>query len=384
MTRSLLRSSFAPFGTTIFSTMTALALEHDAINLAQGFPDFDPPPLLPQAAAQAMAAGHHQYAPAIGVPRLRRAIAAHAQACHGLRYDPDREVTVTVGATEALWSATLALVEPGDEVVLIEPYYDAYAVHAAAAGAVPRYVRTEFPHFHLDGERLAAAFGPRTRLVYLNTPVNPSGRILGREELEEIARLAAAADAIILADEAYEHLVYDGATHLSPATVADLRERTVVIGSASKTFSITGWRIGWALAPPEITDALRRVHQYVTFAPATPLQHAVAAALEWAASGDYFTTLSADYQQRRDTLLAGLAEAGYETTAPAGAFFVVARAADGEDDVEHCRRLTVERGVSAIPVSSFFHDGGVRDLVRFMFAKDVATLERACDRLIGG
>jgi N-succinyldiaminopimelate aminotransferase len=386
MSRNYLRSSLQPFGITIFSEMTRLANAHNAINLAQGFPDFDGPPMLLEAAAAAMQAGHNQYPPSIGIPALRQAIARQVQAQYGLTYDPDTEVTVTCGATEALWSTALALLEPGDETVIVEPFYDSYPVSVTAAGGVPRYVKTEFPDFAIEAGRLAAAGSPRTRLIFLNTPTNPTGKVLSAEQIRLVGQFAREHDAIIVSDEAYQHLLYDGKKHLPVAAVDDLRERTVMISSASKTFSATGWRIGWFLAPAPISDAIRRAHQYVTFAAATPLQHGVAAALDWAGQNGYYEQLRAEYSERRDVLVRTLAAAGVEMAEPEGTYFAITRCLDGfEDDVAYCRWLTTEVGVTAVPCSYFF-DGrrGGRDLARFAFCKKIATLEQAAERLGAG
>jgi N-succinyldiaminopimelate aminotransferase len=386
MSRNYLRSSLRPFGITVFSEMTQLANAHHAINLAQGFPDFDGPPMMLEAAAAAMQAGHNQYAPSIGIPALRQAIARQVQSQFGLTYDPDTEVTVTCGATEALWSTATAMLEPGDEAVIVDPCYDSYPVAVTAAGGVPRHVTTEFPDFAIDPGRLAAAGGPRTKLIFVNTPTNPTGKAMSEEQIRLVGRFAREHDAVIVSDEAYQHLLYDGRKHLPVAAVDDLRERTVMVCSASKTFSATGWRIGWFLAPAPITDAIRRAHQFVTFTAATPLQHGVAAALDWAATNDYYEQLRAEYAERRDLLARTLSEAGVEMAEPDGTYFIMTRCLDGfADDVAYCRWLTTEVGVAAIPCS-FFFDGrrGGRDLARFAFCKRIATLEQAAQRLSTG
>jgi N-succinyldiaminopimelate aminotransferase len=386
MSRNYLRSSLQPFGVTIFSEMTQLANAHNAINLAQGFPDFDGPPMMLAAAAAAMQAGHNQYAPSIGIAALRQAIARQVQAQCGLTYDPDTEVTVTCGATEALWSTSAALLEPGDEAVIVDPCYDSYPVTVTSAGGVPRHVTTEFPSFAIDPDRLAAAGSPRTKLIFVNTPTNPTGKAMSEEQIRLVGRFAREHDAVIVSDEAYEQLLYDGRKHLPVAAVDDLRERTVMVCSASKTFSATGWRIGWILAPAPISDAIRRAHQFVTFTAATPLQHGVAAALDWAATNDYYEQLRAEYTVRRDLLARTLAEAGVEMAEPEGTYFIMTRCLDGfEDDVAYCRWLTTEVGVAAIPCSFFFagrRNG--RDLARFAFCKRIATLEQAAERLRAG
>jgi N-succinyldiaminopimelate aminotransferase len=378
---SPLRAAMRPFGVSVFSRVTELANRYQAINLAQGFPDFDPPARLLEAAGAAMDGHFNQYAPSPGYPRLRAAIAAHAKARYGLTYDPDTEITVTAGATEAMWSATTALMEPGDEAVVIEPFYETYPPCVAAAGGTVRFVRTRFPDFRPDPAELAAAFGPRTRLVFLNTPGNPSGRVLGLDELTAVGELAARYGAWLIADETYEHLTYGDARHVPVASVPACRDRTVTLSSASKTFSATGWRVGWALAPAPLTDALRKVHQFVTFAAPSPLQQAVAAMLEAAPSSGYFEELAADYARRREVLLGYLAKTELAVAPPEGGFFVMARCPG--DDVEWCARLTEQARVAATPGSAFYHEPAAgRGLVRFAFCKRESTLHEAGERLV--
>jgi N-succinyldiaminopimelate aminotransferase len=377
---AVLRSTMRGFGTSIFSTVTQLAIEHGAINLAQGFPDFDPPEPLLDAAGRALRGGFNQYAPSVGDAALRQAIARHAAREYGLDYDPDTEVTVTVGATEAIWSAVHALVEPGDEVVVVEPAYDMYAPCAVAAGAVPRYLPTSFPDFRIDLDRLAGSVGPRTRLIILNTPWNPTGRLLAAEELRAVGELARRHDAYIVADEAYEHIVFDGLPHRPVAAELACRDRTITVSSVSKTFSATGWRVGWTLAPAEVTRAIRMVHQFVTFTAAAPLQRAVADMLDGSVDGTYYEQLRRDYEQRRDVLLGYLGKTGLEVSRPQGAYFVMTRH-DG-DDVAYCQDLVTRVGVAAIPASAFYQDTRLgRGLVRFAFCKRVETLHRAGERL---
>lgn len=374
---TLLRASLRQFGTSIFSTVTQLAIQHQAINLAQGFPDFDPPPQLLEAAHQAIRGGHHQYPPSIGTPALRQAVAAHA-ARRGLGYDPDTEVTVTVGATEAITCTIEALTEPGDEVVIIEPAYDLYAPAVTAAGCVPRFVTTTFPDFRIDPDRLVAACGPRTRLVILNTPWNPTGRVLSADELRVIGEVAERFGAYLLADEAYEHVVFD--THRPVAAAPGCRDRTVTVSSVSKTLSATGWRIGWAMAPPPLTAAIRAVHQFVTFAAPAPLQHAVAAMLG-AADHTYYAALRQEYALRRETLLGYVHKLGHEVLAPEGTYFVLTRCPG--DEVEYCTELVTRAGVAAIPASVFYADPAAgRGLVRFAFCKRLETLHQAGERLV--
>lgn len=378
---SPLRPALRSIGTSIFSTTTELAIEHDAIGLGQGFPDFDPPEELLAAAEEALREGFNQYSPAIGLPCLRAAVAEHAAARYGLEYDPDTEVTVTAGATEGLWAATSALLDPGDELVVIEPFYETYPICALPVGARVRYVTCRFPDFELDLDRLEAAFGPRTRLVIVNTPTNPSGRVLRPDEIAAIGELAERSDAVVVSDEAYEHVTFDGARHVPLATDPRLRERTVTLGTISKTFSATGWRVGWALAPPHLTDAVRKVHQFLVFTAPAPLQRAAAQMLGIAARTDYYERLGAEYRERRAALLDALEQTTLEVARPEGAYFVLARC--GDDDVEWCRELIVRARVVAIPASVFFHDREAgRGVVRFVFCKRLETLREAGRRLL--
>lgn len=367
--------------TTIFSEMTDLAVEHDAVNLGQGFPDEDGPDEVLEAAVAAVRGGHNQYAPGRGIAPLRRAVAEHQRRFYGLELDPDDEVTATAGATEAVAAAVLALCETGDEVVVLEPWYDAYAAAVAMAGAVRVPVPLTPPSFRPDLDALAAAVTPRTRLLLLNSPHNPTGTVLTRDELAAVARLCVEHDLLAVTDEVYEHLVYDG-SHRPLATFPGMRERTVTISSAAKTFSVTGWKVGWMCASPPLTRAVRTTKQFLSFANATPLQHAVAHALTL--GDDYFSDLTEEYRRRRDLLVAGLEEVGLEVTVPAGTYFVPAdiRPLGLEDGAALCRRLPDEAGVAAVPQVAF-HDR--RDLgrpwVRFAFCKPPRTLRTALERL---
>jgi N-succinyldiaminopimelate aminotransferase len=375
------------FGTTIFSEMTALAQAHEAVNLGQGFPDEDPPREVVDAAVAALRAGHHQYAPGPGVPPLRAAIAAHQHRFHGLTYDPDTEVTVTFGATEAVAAALLALCEVGDEVIVFEPTYDAYGAVLAMAGAVPVPVPLRPAGDVLDGAfrpdlaALEAAVGPRTRLVLVNSPHNPTGTVLLPDELDRLAALCVEHDLVAVTDEVYEHLVYDG-SHVPLATRPGMRERTVTISSAGKTFSCTGWKIGWACAPPPLTSAVRTTKQFLSFAGGTPLQHAVAEAL--ALPEDVHDRSRASLRRRRDLLHDGLQDLGLAAVLPAGGYFVTADvAALGFDDGEaFCRWAPEAIGVAAVPVSAFVRDPApVRSLVRFAFCKRDEVLHEGLARL---
>jgi N-succinyldiaminopimelate aminotransferase len=375
-------------GTTVFTEMTALAVQHEAVNLGQGFPDQDPPPAVVAAAHEALEAGHHQYAPGPGVPILRSAIADHQRRFHGLAYDPDDEVTVTFGATEAVAATVLALCELGDEVVVLEPAYDAYTAVIAMAGATERRVALTPPSpddpgagWSLDLDRVEAALGPRTRLLLLNSPHNPTGAVLSAADLDAIARLCVEHDLIAVTDEVYEHLVYDG-EHVPLATRTGMRERTVTISSAGKTFSCTGWKIGWACAPAALTSALRTTKQFLSFAGGTPLQHAVALGL--GLPDEVYTEVGERHRRRRDLLVDGLMELDLAVTRPAGTYFATADVAPlGFDDgAAFCRAAPGSVGVAAVPVSAFVRDPApVRSLVRFAFCKQEEVLEEGIRRL---
>ena len=362
--------------------MTRRAVETGAINLGQGFPNFDGPEFVKEAAISAIRAGHGQYAPTSGIPELTAAIAAKFSTATGLDgLDPRRDVTVTSGCTEALAAAFIGLLEPGDGVVLIEPTYDAYPVGVALAGAVPTYVTLRPPAFELKASDLEAAIGPRTRAIVVNTPHNPTGRVFTLSELEAIADLCARHDLIAITDEVYEHMVFDK-EHISLAQLPGMWDRTVTLSSLGKTFSLTGWKIGWAVAPDHLTAGVRAAHQFLTFATATPLQHAAAAAL--AAPGSYYNDLTASYRAKRDLLAGGLDAIGLEVFVPEGTYFMMAdhsRFGLG-DDVSFVNHLIDEIGVAAIPPSAFYHDkSDARDLVRFAFCKDEGTLREAIERL---
>jgi N-succinyldiaminopimelate aminotransferase len=373
------RRALRPFGTSIFTEITALAVRTGAVNLGQGFPDFDAPDFVKEAAVRAIRDGHNQYARPYGVPALAEAIAAHQERFHGLRYDPLEEVTVVAGATEALHAAISGILEPGDEAVLFEPFYDAYRPDLAMAGAAWRTVRLEPPGFALDVGALEAAVGPRTRAIVVNTPHNPTGKVFTRAELEAIAALCRRRGLVAITDEVYEHLAFD-APHLSLAALPGMRERTVVISSAGKTFGCTGWKIGWACAPPSLTAGVRAAHQFVTFTNGTPFQHAVAAAL--GADDAFYARLAADYRARRDALTAGLAAAGLDVLPVQGTYFAIADLGAGGDDVEFCRTLPARCGVAAIPVSAFYgEEAPVKRLVRFAFCKRDETLGEGIRRL---
>ncbi len=375
----------AGIGTSIFTEITALAVEHGAANLGQGFPDFAAPEFVKEAAARHIREDHNQYAASAGLPRLRRALADD----HRRRWpdgpvvDADAEVTVASGATELLHDALLAVIDPGDEVIVFEPAYDAYGPDVAMAGGTVRAVPLAAPDWRFEPARLAAAIGPRTRALILNSPHNPTGKMFRREELEAIAALCQRHELLVVADEVYSELVF-GAPHLSIATLPGMYERTITIDSMGKTFSVTGWKVGWAIAPPPLTAALRAVHQFVTFTNAAPFQEALADVLPIAARDGYYAGLRADYARRRDLLTTALRAAELAPLPIDGAYFLLAdlRARGVTDDVAFCRRLIAEVGVAAIPTSVFYTDpAAAPPFVRFCFAKSDETLRSAAARL---
>ena len=369
-----------PFGQTIFTTITRLAAEHGAVDLGQGYPNFDGPGFVKAAATAAIERGEGQYARSFGITPLVEAIAERFSTDTGLSIDPLANVTVTSGCTEALAATFLGLLEPGDEVVLIEPTYDAYRPDAALAGAVPRFVTLEPPDFSLDADVLRAAFSHKTRAVVVNTPHNPTGRVFTRDELETVASLCHEYDAIAITDEVYERMVFDG-EHVSIATLEGMWERTVTLSSLGKSFSLTGWKIGWAIAPESLTAGVRAAHQFLTFATATPLQHGAVAALK--APAAYYEELETAYTRRRDLLAAGLDDIGFRVFMPEGTYFMLAdhTTFGFPDDVAFVEHLITSTGVAAIPPSAFYHRGDHgASLVRFAFCKDEATLEAELER----
>ncbi len=367
----------AGFGTSVFTEMSALAERTGSINLGQGFPDEDGPIEVLDAAAAALHGGANQYAPLPGVPALRAAIAAHQRGRYGLEHDPDAEVQVTFGATEAIAAALLGLCDPGDEVVALDPTYDSYAAGAALAGARLRRVPLRPPAWRFDPAELEAAVSERTRLVLLNSPHNPTGRVLDRSELEAVAAVCRDHDLIAVTDEVYEHLVFEG-EHVPLATLPGMAGRTLTVSSIGKTFSVTGWKIGWACGPAELVAAVRGAKQFMTFAGGTPLQHAAAVALGIAE--EHGARLAAELKAKRDRLCAGLERAGFEVLRPAGTYFVNADV--GEDAVAFCRDLPERAGVVGIPTSVFSGDPErVRTLVRFAFCKREEVIDEAARRL---
>jgi N-succinyldiaminopimelate aminotransferase len=376
-----LASRLRGFETTIFAEMSALAVRTGAINLGQGFPDADGPAEVADAAIAAIRAGHNQYPPGIGIPELRHAIAAHQQRFYGLAFDPEDEVLVTAGATEGIAASLLALCEPGDEVVMFEPYYDSYAACTALAGATRRVVTLRTPDYSFEPDELTAAITPRTRLLLLNSPHNPTGKVFTREELEVIARLCVEHDLIAVTDEVYEHLVFDG-EHLPLAMLPGMRDRTVTISSGGKTFSFTGWKIGWVCAAPALVAAVRTVKQFLTFVNGAPFQHAIAHALML--DDGFFRTFVDDMRTKRDRLCDGLSAAGFDVFEPAGTYFVTTDISPfGETDgATFCRALPERCGVVAVPNVVFYDDEDAgRSLVRFTFCKRLDVLDEAVGRL---
>ena len=374
--------ALAAFGTTIFAEMSALAAEHGAINLGQGFPDTDGPPEVLDAAVAAIRGGGNQYPPASGVPELLEAISAHQERFYGVRVDSSREVLVTVGATEAIAATILALVEPGDEVVTFEPYYDSYAATIALAGGVRRTCVLRFPDFAVDETSLRAAFSSRTRVVLLNTPHNPTGKVFTRAELELICELAREYDAWVVTDEVYEHLTFDGVEHVHVAALPGMWQRTVTISSAGKTFSTTGWKVGWVVGPADVVAAVRGVKQFLTYVGSGPFQPAVAAGLGLPRA--VYQGLADELAAKRDLLVAGLTSVGLPVAVPQGTYFVIADAAalGADDALEFCRELPRRAGVVGVPVSVFCDDpDSARMLVRFAFCKRNEVLAEAVRRL---
>jgi aspartate/methionine/tyrosine aminotransferase len=378
-----------PFGTTIFTEISRLALAHNAINLGQGFPNFDGPDFIKQAAINAMRVGglgQNQYARMFGVPPLNAAIAEHAKRFYGQAVDPEAHVTVTSGCTEAIAAALLGILEPGDEVIIFEPYYDSYMACIGLARAVPRIVTLHAPALSFDERELRSAISPRTKAIMVNTPHNPTGKVFTRAELELIASVCMKHNLIAITDEVYEHLVFEvpplGAGHIRFATLPGVGDRTITLSSIGKTFSLTGWKIGWAIAPPDLTAAVRAAHQFLTFATATPLQHGAAAALR--APQSYFDDFTRDYRAKRDLLMTGLREVGFNVMPSNGTYFIMADHTPFgfADDVAFCRHLIEHVGVAAIPPSVFYSksDEGNR-LVRFAFCKDESTLREAITRM---
>lgn len=374
-----LNQTVTSFKESIFSTMTKLAIQNSAINLSQGFPDFDGPRWLVNLASKAMEDGKNQYAPSPGILPLRTAIAANYKKYYGLDYDPNSEVLVTCGATEAIFCTAMAVLNPGDEVIILEPFYDSYLASLQMVNARVVPVTLHAPEFSLNFDELKGAITSRTKMLILNNPHNPTGKMFTAEEIEQIADLAVKNDFYILSDEVYEFLTFERA-HIPTACYKNLRDRTITISSTGKTFGLTGWKIGWCCAPAEIIKAIHNVHQFTTFCVAHPFQVAMAEAL--GNMDEYLAEFKRDYRMKRDLLVSGLKERGFNVLNPAGTYFTIAMLPEGETDVEFCQKLIVDKKVATIPTSAFYmkSDEGKR-MIRFCFAKTEATLNAALKNL---
>jgi len=383
MTPKTPRSKLPNTGTTIFTVMSQLAERHGAVNLSQGFPDFDPPARLIELVGEHLRSGHNQYAPMTGVAALREAIAAEIGRRYGVTVDPLAEITITAGATEALFCAILALAGPGDEVIVFDPAYDSYEPAATLAGAGTVHLPLYPPDFAIDFDRLGAALNERTRLVILNSPHNPTGTLIGRRDFEALARLVARYDCYVLSDEVYEHIVFEDAGHESLLMHPELAERGLAISSFGKTFHATGWKTGYAVGPAALTEELRRVHQFATFASTAPLQYALADYL--GENPEHYIGLGGFYRDKRDHFLAAMSASPFRFEPARGTYFQLADygGISELDDVAFARRLTAEHGVATIPVSVFYESPPAAKLVRFCFAKERATLDEAARRLAG-
>ncbi|MGL5115583.1 MAG: aminotransferase [Beijerinckiaceae bacterium] len=374
---------FADLPTTIFEVMSGLARQHQAINLGQGFPDDPGPEDVRAKAAEALIHGWNQYPPMMGLPELRQAVAHHYQRFHGVEFNPDSEVMITSGATEALAGALMSLITPGDEVVLFQPMYDAYLPLVLRAGGVPKFVTLKPPHFRFTEEDLMQAFSPRTKVVLFNNPLNPVATVCPREDLTMLAHFCMAHDTIAVCDEVWEHVIFDGVEHVPLIRLPGMRERTVKIGSAGKIFSLTGWKVGFVCAAPALMKSLSKAHQFITFTTPPNLQTAVAHGLM--KDDAYFAGMRADFQRSRDRLASGLATLGFDVLPSAATYFLnidIAPLGLG-DDVAVARKLVEELGVATIPVSAFYAQEPVTNVIRFCFAKKDATIDSALERLEG-
>ena len=378
----------AGFGTTVFADINNLARQHGAVNLGQGAPDFDGPPEVLQAAITAVNSALNQYAPGTGMPIVREAIAKHAERFYGQTLDPETEVLVTSGATEGMFAAILGLTDPGDEVIVFEPVYDTYVPNMVMAGVTPRYVALRGDDWSFDPDELAKAFNSRTRAIIVNTPHNPTGKVYSRDELAAIAALCQKHDAIAITDEVYEHILYDGAAHTRLATLPGMAERTLTISSLGKTFSVTGWKVGWAIGAEALVTAVNRAHQFITYAVASPLQAAAAMALNL--PSEYFRNLQTLYQGKRDRILDVLRNAGFKVLKPQGSYFIMAdwrgvAPSRVQDDLQFAEWLTTEVGVACIPASIFYQDSDRhlgKHLARFAVCKKDETIAAAAEKLI--
>ena len=372
----------AQFTESVIREMTRLAMEHDAINLSQGYPDFPAPDVLKKAASDAIFADVNQYAITWGAKNFRDALVYKTKKFMGIDIDPEREITVSCGSTEAMIDVLLAVINPGDEVIVFEPFYENYGPDAIISGATPRYVQLRRPDWSFDEAELAAAFNNKTKAIIINTPNNPTGKVFNRQELQFIADLCQKWDVLAITDEIYEHILYDGAKHISPITLDGMRERTIVVNGMSKTFSVTGWRVGYIIAPPGISGAIRKMHDFITVGAPAPLQDAGAVALRLPDS--YYLDLAAHYQQRRDRLMAMLNEAGLNPMLPKGAYYIMCDIGSWgyPNDVEFARFLVKDIGVATVPGSSFYRNPEAgKDIIRFTFCKKDETLRAAEERL---
>lgn len=373
----------AQFTESVIREMSRVAAKHKAVNLAQGFPDFPAPEAIKDAACRAIMNNHNQYAITWGTKSLRDAIVAKIQREHGVAFDPETNLTVCCGATEGMIASLMATVNPGEEVIVFEPYYENYGPDAILCGATPRFVSLHAPDFSFRREELAAAFNDKTRAIVINSPNNPTGRVFSREDLEYIAGLCQQYDVLAITDEIYEHILYDDAEHVPLWTLPGMRERTIAVNSVSKTYSVTGWRIGFILASAELTASIRKVHDFLTVGAAAPLQEACAEAFRF--SPDYYRELGEFYRQRRDYLLAGLEAVGFRCVRPGGAYYIMAEIEPfgWDDDVKFAFYLAAEIGVATVPGSSFYRLGhpDAKKYIRFCFCKEMATLEAAVGKL---
>jgi methionine aminotransferase len=376
----VLRTRLPKVGTTIFSVMSALAQQHDAVNLGQGFPDFDCDPRLLDVVTRAMHSGLNQYPPMAGVPALREAIAAKIDTLYGHAYDPEHEITVTAGATQGILTALLAIVHPGDEVIVLDPCYDSYEPNILLAGGVPVHVPLKARTFRPDFEAIGKALSPRTRAIVINTPHNPSATVWSADEMRQFAELLRPTEVVVVSDEVYEHMVYDGGKHQSVARFPELAARSFVVSSFGKTYHVTGWKVGFVAAPKAFSTEFRKVHQFNVFTVNTPVQHGLA---EFMKDPSHYLELSAFYQRKRDLFRAGVESTWLKVLPTAGTYFLnVDYSAVGDEPEEaFCRRLIRDVGVAAIPLSPFYADAREQCLVRFCFAKKDETLQRALDRL---
>ncbi|EJF11523.1 MULTISPECIES: pyridoxal phosphate-dependent aminotransferase [Pontibacter] len=374
-------SKLPDVGTSIFAVMSALANEHGAINLSQGFPDFNCPDELIALVTKYMQEGYNQYAPMPGMPALRHKISEKTEKVYGYRPDPDQEVTVTSGATEALFAAITAVVKSGDEVVVLEPCYDSYAPAIRLAGGIPIYVPLALPDFSIDWELLKKNISRRTRMIIINTPHNPTGAVIPREDLEKLANLTDGTDILIMSDEVYEHMVFDGKEHVSALQIESLRQRSFVISSFGKTYHTTGWKIGYVVAPPALTAELRKMHQFITFCSVTPLQLAIA---DYMDNEEHYRSLPDFYQAKRDLFCELVKPSRFELIPSAGTYFQLLKydAISQEHDLDFAKRLTQEIGVASVPVSAFYHNKTDHHYLRFCFAKSEETLRQAAEKLV--